>query len=270
MSDGASTKTVVADDETEAVDTEAVDTNVSAGQPDTGGDGGAPEDADEDEDDDGGGGGDARLSWGQVAVLGVALAFLGFAVGIFVSRDNPPGADSTDVGFYQDMISHHDQAIQMATLAVPKAENPTVRGFASDVLAFQEWEMGVMDRTLHEWGYSRADRSPTAMQWMGMAVPVEEMPGMATEEEMQALTDASGLEFDTMFLQLMADHHSGGLHMAEYAAANADDHDVRELAARMARNQAIEINEYVALGERAGLDLDIERVPVPEGPETDH
>ena len=39
------------------------------------------------------------LTWGRVAVLGVALAFLGFAVGMFVTRDRPPGADSVDVGF---------------------------------------------------------------------------------------------------------------------------------------------------------------------------
>lgn len=230
-----------------------------------------PPDDDGDLDGDDGGPAGGGLSWARVAVLGVALTFLGFALGVFVSKDSSPGADSIDVGFYQDMISHHDQAIRMAALAVSNAEDPTVRNFATDVLAFQEWEMGVMDRTLHEWGYSRADRSPTAMEWMGMAVPVAEMPGMATEAEIDALADASGAEFDVMFLQMMADHHVGGLHMAENAAANADDHDVRELAARMARNQAIEINEYAALGERNGLPLDIETVPVPEGPDTtDH
>src|SRR5690606_13628268 len=58
------------------------------------------------------------LSWPKVAVLGLALAFLGFAVGIFVSRDRPPGPDSADVGFLQDMLTHHDQALGVATLTV--------------------------------------------------------------------------------------------------------------------------------------------------------
>jgi len=209
----------------------------------------------------------AGLPWSRVAVLGAALTFLGFAVAVFVTRDSPPTRGSVDVGFYQDMISHHDQAIQMASLTIPDAADPTVRSFAADVLAFQEYEIGVMERTLHEWGYSRADRPTAAMQWMGMSVSsVADMPGMATDTEMQQLQDASGSQVDALFLQLMATHHRGGLHMAEYAAANAGNHDVRVLAQRMARNQAIEINEYAMLADRLSLNLDIETVEVPPGP----
>jgi uncharacterized protein (DUF305 family) len=64
----------------------------------------------------------------------------------------------------------------------------------------------------------------------------------------------------------MAIHHAGGLHMAQYAAANADDEDVRELAERMVYNQSIEINEYAQTAERLGLDVEIARVPLPDEP----
>lgn len=54
--------------------------------------------------------------------------------------------------------------------------------------------------------------------------------------------------------------------MADYAAANASDPGVRALAARMARNQAIEVNEYARTAEQLGVDVDIEPVPIGEGP----
>lgn len=71
---------------------------------------------------------------------------------------------------------------------------------------------------------------------------------------------------DALFLELMAEHHRGGIHMADYAADNASDPGARALAARMARNQAIEVNEYARTAERLGLDVDIEPVVVGEGP----
>jgi uncharacterized protein (DUF305 family) len=219
-------------------------------------------------DEDGPGGAPEGLSWPRVAVLGVALLFLGFSLAVFLGRDTPPGAGSVDVGFVQDMLSHHEQAIELSQLELGDGSNTTVRWYASEVLIFQSQEMGVMDRMLHEWGFSRSDRSDDAMAWMGMTpVPVAEMPGMIPEERVDELREAEGSAADSLFLELMAEHHVGGLHMAEYAAENADDHDVRRLAMQMARNQAIEINEYAMTAERLGFDLTIERVTVPEYPE---
>ena len=54
--------------------------------------------------------------------------------------------------------------------------------------------------------------------------------------------------------------------MGEYAAANADTEDVRNLAAVLARNQAIEVNEFAQTVERLGLPVEIERVEVPLAP----
>ncbi|MFO7281866.1 MAG: DUF305 domain-containing protein [Thermoanaerobacterales bacterium] len=203
------------------------------------------------------------LSWPKVAVLGLALAFLGFAVGIFVSRDRPPGPDSADVGFLQDMLTHHDQALGVATLTVAYGEDPIVRSMAREVVATQSFEIGLMTQKLADWGYSRDERSDQAMAWMDMPVPVEDMPGLLSDEQLAAVEEARGPELDALFLELMAEHHRGGLHMAEGAATLADDEDVRELAARMRRNQAGEINEYRLRAEELGLDLDIAPPSVP-------
>ena len=55
----------------------------------------------------------------------------------------------------------------------------------------------------------------------------------------------------------MAAHHIGGVAMADEGAALAGRDDVRQLATTMARNQAIEVNEFRELAERMGLDLEI-------------
>lgn len=230
------------------------------GPPDGGGTGG--EGAEVDVDDEGVTSG---LSWPRVAVLGAALLFFGFATAMFVGRDQSRGADSVDVGFYQDMISHHDQALRMASLELTNGSDPVVRGFAQEVLTFQSYELGVMERTLAEWGYGRADRSETAMAWMGMPTPVDRMPGMASEDDIDALADTEGSATDAMFLELMAEHHAGGLHMSETAGREAKYDHVRELADRMTRNQSIEINEYAMTAEREGLPVEIQRVPIPAG-----
>jgi uncharacterized protein (DUF305 family) len=205
----------------------------------------------------------AGLSWGRVAVLGLALAFLGFAVGFVATRDRPPGASSADVGFLQDMLTHHDQALQVATLTDAYGEDPVVRSYAREVLTFQSYEIGVMTQMLAEWGYTRDERSDEAMAWMGMAVPVERMPGLLTDDQLDEVREARGPELDGLFLELMAEHHRGGLHMAQEGAALADDDGVAELAARIGRNQAGEINEYRVLAEEMGLDIEIDPPAVP-------
>lgn len=221
--------------------------------------------------DDGGTAGDedvrtgsmGRPTWAKAAVLALALAFLGFSVGVFVSRDDPPAADSVDVGFLQDMATHHDQGIGVARLAAAYGEDPTVRSYAREIIAAQSYELGLMTQRLASWGYSREDRSDEAMAWMGMPVPVDRMPGLLTAEQLDQVDAARGAELDALFLELMAEHHRGGLHMAAEAAQDADDEGVRELAARIEHAQAGEINEYRQTAEDLGLAIDIPGADVP-------
>ena len=187
----------------------------------------------------------------SVAAMLYLAGALGYMVGI--RSDRPPGSDSVDVGFLQDMISHHEQAIEMANIELAGGAVPDVEAFAREILAFQAYEVGVMEGQLAEWGRNPDQRGPTAMAWMDLPVPVEEMPGLASEGEMQTLARAEGRDLDALFVPLMQDHHRGGIHMAEYAADAAADPAVRELAARMARNQRIEVEELDAAQVRAAL-----------------
>ena len=236
---------------------------IADAEPEAGGGGGDDEVDDDDEGDDGPGA--SGLSWARALTLGAALAFLGFAVGMVVTRERPPGEGSVDVGFYQDMITHHEQALGVATVTIGNGSDPVIRSFAREVLIFQSQELGVMRQTLADWGHSTADRPDEAMGWMsGMApVPVDEMPGLLTDEQIASITRAEGREADTLFLELMAEHHRGGLHMAIEAAETASDDGVRDLAEMMVRNQADEIDEYRRWALDHDYDVTIEPAEVP-------
>ena len=193
----------------------------------------------------------------RTAVIGLvlAVAFLVGAVGYLIGvRTSEQSTSSVDVGFLVDMSDHHDQAVRMALMELAHGQDPTVRGFAQDVLLFQSSELGAMGVLLDEQGATRPDLDPdrTAMAWMAMGSPVGSMPGMATETQLTALDAARGTEADLLFLELMTAHHRGGLHMAQYAAVHASDARVRAIAARMAQYQEVEIREYEAQRDRLG------------------
>lgn len=199
------------------------------------------------------------LGWVQLLILGVALLWLGGVLGFsLIALFGDPGEDSADVGYLQDMITHHEQALAMAQYELTNGERSEVQVFAREILRQQSYEIGMMEAKLKEWGYRREDRPPTAMAWMGMGMPVESMPGLATEDQMDALRNATGREADRLFFELMAAHHRGGADMGRAGAERATDDWVQDLADRQARNQIIEINEFILTAERIDLDVDIE------------
>ena len=189
----------------------------------------------------------------RTIALVAALCFLAGSFGYFLGRGRPPAADSADVGFLYDMLHHHEQAIQLSTLELAHGETADVQSFAREIVLFQSYEIGLMDAQLDQWGYEREQPPETAMGWMGHEVDPDAMPGLATEEEVEALSEARGREADALFLDLMQAHHRGGVEMAEAAAGLVRDDDLRELARRIADVQRSEIAELDAARERASL-----------------
>jgi len=207
------------------------------------------------------GGGDHAGHWWhsrwRLLVLAVALVFLGGAVGFFVANrsDARPGADSIDVGFLQDMRWHHDQATQMALTYMGKPaadQDPALRTIAAEILLEQQLEAGAMVELLHSYGQPEQNESGTGMAWMGMPVPIDRMPGLATDDQLEQFRTATGTDADRLFITLMTAHHQGGIDMADYAAVRAQESRVRELAGNMASGQRDEIAELKTIQARLG------------------
>ncbi len=185
------------------------------------------------------------LSTTKIVILVLACAFLAGAAGYLLGdRTSGPSDSAVDVGFLHDMLDHHEQAVTMASVTTANASDPIVRDFAREVLIEQRYEIGLMDAYLQARDEVRGDPERDAMAWMGMGMPVAQMPGYASEDELDALQSASPEEQNEVFLELMIAHHRGGVAMAEYAARHAEDPRVRRLAEVMADVQAKEIIEY--------------------------
>ncbi|MGW0041841.1 DUF305 domain-containing protein [Rhodococcus sp. NPDC003348] len=221
---------------------------------------------------DGAAAGGTRSQRTALAVLGLIAAIaVGFGLGFFANQflhdDQPaaPAAGSVDVGFAQDMIVHHNQAVEMAAISIANAADPMVRDLAYDILTTQQNQIGQMTGWLSLWDQPVAT-TDEHMAWMSdvgghgdghgttghgatttPAPSSAQMPGMATSEEMAALRQARGPEGDVLFLQLMLRHHQGGQPMMEYAAQHAEVQTVRDLAQTMVDTQASESHRMTQL-----------------------
>ena len=193
------------------------------------------------------------------AVISILLAGgIGFWLG---SRQSAgPGTDSPDAGFARDMMTHHAQAVDMATIIRDRTEDPQIRQVALDIMLTQQAQIGQMQGWLTVWGYPIASTDP-AMSWMGTPGV---MPGMATPEQLKQLRDLQGVDADGLFLQLMIIHHRGGVQMADAALSKTKTHQVLLLAQSILDAQTSEIELMQDMLKEKGFP------PVPEEPDMLH
>ena len=193
------------------------------------------------------------LPWWQhplnILTLLVATALLAGMIGWLVhdeSSDQAGGA--VDVGFLQDMRVHHDQAVQIAYIYLDRPDTDGgLRTVARSIVLGQGIDIGRMIQLLRELDAPEVSDTDMTMGWMGMEVPIDEMPGLASDTELAALVAADGAEADRQFAELMITHHRGGLDMAAYAAREADVEEVRLMAASILDSQRDEIAELEGL-----------------------
>jgi uncharacterized protein (DUF305 family) len=184
----------------------------------------------------------------QTIALVLALCFLtGVVTAWWVGRDPTPNA--VDVGFFDDMTVHHDQAIGMAITYLRNGDDKIMTFIASGINRAQNGDIRQMQAEMQQWG--KEGTPDIAMEWMGMSVPPRGMPGMATEAQMAELQAARGPELDDLFSRLMIDHHLGGIHMAEAAEENGDL--TVGAAAGMTATQRADIGEINNRREQLGL-----------------
>lgn len=139
------------------------------------------------------------------------------------ARPAVPAVTSADVRFMQEMLGHHQQAVEMVALLRSRTRNPSMRMLAERIQVSQADEMTMMRRWLAERGAGGADASGHAMashdttMHAGHAMPAKPgtstMPGMLTPTQMRALASARGAAFDRLFLTGMIQHHRGALAM---------------------------------------------------------
>ena len=205
-----------------------------------------------------------------IVAAALVLLLVGATGGLLIGRSGVPevpGADSVDVGFLQDMSVHHQQAVEMASWERDHTTDPELRQLAYDIESTQTGQIGRMQGWLELWGASAQPVGRPYMTWMAgtpgsahdhtvTAAGVVTMPGMASADDLKKLRSSTGKALDVLFLQLMLRHHEGGASMLGYAAQNASQGPVRNLAAQMLSAQTAEA-DYITqlLSARGGTPL---------------
>ncbi|WP_326697190.1 DUF305 domain-containing protein [Streptomyces sp. NBC_01754] len=172
-----------------------------------------------------------------------------------------PSADSADAGFAREMAVHHQQAVEMSFVVRDRTTDEDVRRLAYDIANTQANQRGMLLGWLDLWELPKtAPDGQEPMAWMsghedhggpeghgGGTAGFEArdgalMPGMATRTEMRQLGAAEGRKAEVLFLQLMTDHHQGGVVMAEGCAGLCAVPAEKRLAQGMVEAQRSELD----------------------------
>jgi uncharacterized protein (DUF305 family) len=145
------------------------------------------------------------------------------------------GFNDADVMFAQMMIPHHEQALELADMALDPTlmASEQVKALASQIKAAQDPEIDLMTQWLSEWDQPLMDMSEDHSMTM---------EGMLSVDELSALGQMNGEEFDQAWIQAMIAHHKGAIEMADTVKAEGMSAPVQELANAIIQAQKSEID----------------------------
>ena len=144
-----------------------------------------------------------------------------------------------DIQFLDTMARHHEMGIEMMQVAVNKAQSQDVKVEAQKMMDDQKKE-------IPELKSMRDEVKANAPEAVNM-----EMPGMEPMDHSK-LDQASGVEFDRMFLDMTIKHHQGAVEMADAALQKAQASDVKTKAQAIHDKQKAEISKLEKMKEKLG------------------
>lgn len=138
----------------------------------------------------------------------------------------------SDERFIDAMVPHHQGAIDMAQVALERAEHPEILALAEEIVSAQETEIGQLKAIKQEqFGTSEVimEMSAAEMEGMGMTMDPEEL---ANQEP-----------FDEAFIENMIPHHESAISMASIALVESENPEIREIAGAIVEAQEREIEQ---------------------------
>ena len=139
------------------------------------------------------------------------------------------GGNASDLAFVADMIPHHQGAIDMAEIALKRAEHPQIRTLASGIIAAQKAEIATMQAM-------QSDLEHMGMHDGHMGMSQAEM-GM--DGDMPMLESAK--PFDKAFIDMMIPHHQGAIRMARTQLSAGRMPALHNMASGIVKAQSAEI-----------------------------
>ena len=149
--------------------------------------------------------------------------------------------NDNDVMISQMMIPHHEQAIEMADIALDPAigASEAIKDLATRIEAAQDPEIATMKDFLANWG---APLQPDDGMDHGSM-----MEGMLSVEELDELAELTGPAFDSRWAEAMIAHHKGAVAMANEVLAGGVNPATKKLAEEIIATQQSEIDELTPI-----------------------
>lgn len=138
-----------------------------------------------------------------------------------------------EVKFLQEMIVHHQSALDMAGLVTTNTKRPELLNLAQAIKTTQSKEISDMTGWLASW--HNAKPVSDAMSVPGMS----QMMG-----DMAKLKVAKDADFDKMFLMMMIEHHQQAVNMSQLVKAATTQHaELLKLGQDIIKAQTGEIDQ---------------------------
>lgn len=147
------------------------------------------------------------------------------------SLQNLTGKDF-EVKFMQDMIAHHQGAVDMAKLVATNTKRPELLQLSQDIIAAQNKEITQQTGWLASW-YNEKPLA-NSMDAPGM---IDMMGGM---DKLKAAKDA---EFDKLFMMMMTPHHQAAVSMANLIPGKTQRPELIKLGQDIVTSQTTEIQQ---------------------------
>lgn len=180
-----------------------------------------------------------------VIVAGILIVM---AIGGFYSFAGERRAGTmmdSDRVFIEQMIPHHQDAIDMGNLALVRAEHPEIRQLSENVIRDQGREISQMRDWYKAWYGTDVPKYEDAMTGGGMnrRGSGTGMMGGGMGGSMTDLVQlGNATRFDKEFIEQMVPHHQMAIMMAQMTL-NSDHKEMRELGSSIIRSQSAEVDQ---------------------------
>jgi uncharacterized protein (DUF305 family) len=162
------------------------------------------------------------------------------------ARVGSAGAATFDREFIDMMVPHHEAAIEMAELAVARAERPEIQAFARDLVLVRQDEIDHLRDWRHAW-FGSAETPPTTAVPMLPGMPLDD-PTIGETVDLSAAVDRleGAAIFDQAFLKEMIAHHEVAVAAGKLGEQQATQPELRQLAGEIVATQQIELTDMKA------------------------
>ncbi|WP_037304338.1 DUF305 domain-containing protein [Amycolatopsis orientalis] len=161
------------------------------------------------------------------------------------SQTAPPGSsplaqqaavpfNDADVAFARQALAHHQQGMDLASLAETRTENAELKALAKRIIDTHEPEIARLSALIESWAQPAPD-DPNLEH--------VQRDGYLSPGDLAQLAGLSGKDFDRQFVARLIRQREAGVRIADAETQHGRNPDARDLAATTSRSQQQEISE---------------------------